>query len=115
MSGCASASGDAQTRDSAGGPLPDLRQALVPPQPTRPKPPATGGHAGFAPKQPEAPVSAWLYYATVDNADHAGNRARELGAKIFVGPMDVPGGGRMLAGIDPQGASFAVYAHATEG
>lgn len=72
---------------------------------------AENSMGGIAMKQPEQPVSAWLFYATVDSADHACNRARELGAHVFMEPMDVPGGGRMFAAVDPQGAAFAAYSH----
>lgn len=64
---------------------------------------------GIAQKAPQAPASAWLFYATVENADEAGERAKGLGAQIFMGPMDVPGGGRIVGGMDPQGAGFAIY------
>lgn len=66
---------------------------------------------GIAQKDPSAPASAWLFYATVANADEAGARAKELGAHLMMGPMDVPGGGRMVGGVDPQGAGFALYSH----
>lgn len=72
---------------------------------------ADASMGGIAQKDPQGPASAWLFYATVPNADAAGARAKELGAHIFMGPMDVPGGGRMVAGMDPQGAGFALYSH----
>lgn len=68
---------------------------------------------GIAQKDPRGPASAWLFYATVANADEAGERAQELGAHIMMGPMDVPGGGRMVGAVDPQGAAFALYSHTT--
>lgn len=66
---------------------------------------------GIARKAPEGPPSSWLFYTNVANADAAGEKAKGLGATIFMGPMDVPGGGRITGGMDPQGAGFAVYAH----
>ncbi len=68
---------------------------------------------GIAKQSAEGSPSAWLFYATVENADRPGDRAKALGAHVFMGPMEVPGGGRILAGMDPQGAGFAVYSHAT--
>jgi predicted enzyme related to lactoylglutathione lyase len=70
---------------------------------------------GIAMKDPNGPPSAWLFYATVANADEAGERARSLGAQIFMGPMDVPGGGRIVGGMDPQGAGFALYSETKAG
>lgn len=64
---------------------------------------------GIALKMPQQPVSAWLHYATVDDADSATNRLRELGGVTVMGPMDIPGGGRIVGALDPQGAMFALY------
>jgi predicted enzyme related to lactoylglutathione lyase len=66
---------------------------------------------GIATKMPEQPVSAWLHYANVDDVDMATNRLRELGGTTVMGPMDIPGGGRIVGAMDPQGAMFALYAH----
>ena len=54
----------------------------------------------------------WLHYVQVDNADEAAKRAEKAGGKVVNGPMDVPGGDRIAAIIDPQGAAFAVHAKA---
>ncbi|MFZ5475735.1 MAG: VOC family protein [Myxococcota bacterium] len=67
---------------------------------------------GIGPKAPEGPPSSWLFYANVEDADAAGERAKALGATLLMGPMDVPGGGRVVGGVDPQGAGFAVYSQA---
>ena len=54
--------------------------------------------------------SHWLNYITVkDTADAAVERATKLGAKLMIGPMDVPGGDRIAELVDPQGAMFAVH------
>lgn len=66
-------------------------------------------HGGIAPTGADGPPTAWLFYATVESADESIGRARELGATIMMGPMDVPGGGRAGGGMDPQGAGFAVF------
>lgn len=68
-------------------------------------------HGGIAAKDPNGPPSAWLFYATVPNADAAAERAKTQGATIFMGPMDVPGGGRCAGGMDKQGAGFAVVSY----
>ncbi len=64
---------------------------------------------GMMLKPQEMPMPAWLYYFSVPSADDVATKARELGAHIILGPMEVPGGGRVVVAIDPQGASFAVH------
>jgi len=54
----------------------------------------------------------WLPYAEVPNADAAAVTATAAGGRITVGPMDVPGGGRMVQLLDPSGAMFAVHSTA---
>lgn len=67
-------------------------------------------YGGMMRKAPEMPVSTWLYYASVTGtADQAAERGVKVGAKIFNGPMEVPGGDRIAAMFDPQGAAFAVH------
>ena len=68
------------------------------------------GRGGIYNKPPEMPVANWLPYILVRNADQTAETAKRLGARILMGPMDVPTGDRIAAGIDPQGAAFAVYA-----
>jgi uncharacterized protein len=67
---------------------------------------------GIAKKEPMMPSSAWLFYVHVESVDDAANRLRELGGTVVMGPMDVPGGGRVLIGMDPQGAAFALHSRA---
>ncbi|MBM4367383.1 MAG: VOC family protein [Deltaproteobacteria bacterium] len=66
---------------------------------------------GMMLKPAEMPMPAWLYYFSVPSADEVATRAKALGAHVILGPMDVPGGGRIAVALDPQGASFAVYSH----
>ncbi len=68
---------------------------------------ALGGVARMMPGQP---VPAWLFYFTVASVEAAIEATHANGGKIVMGPHDVPGGGRIAIGIDPQGAAFAVYA-----
>lgn len=51
----------------------------------------------------------WLPYAEVASADAAAAAATAAGGKIVVGPLEVPGGGRIVQVIDPSGALFAVH------
>jgi predicted enzyme related to lactoylglutathione lyase len=51
----------------------------------------------------------WNSYATVESADAALTRARELGANVHAGAFDVFDAGRMGVVQDPQGAYFMVW------
>jgi hypothetical protein len=67
-------------------------------------------YGGMMTKSPGMPSSYWLHYIRVaDSADAAAERATKLGAKLMVGPMEVPGGDRIAVLTDLQGAVFAVH------
>jgi len=51
---------------------------------------------------------AWMYYVTVTDLDGALARAKGKGARVLNGPMEVPGGQRIVQLMDPQGAAFAL-------
>ena len=53
--------------------------------------------------------SYWMPYFQVGDCDGSANQAKGLGAKLMVGPHDIPGTGRFAILSDPQGAMFAVY------
>lgn len=58
----------------------------------------------------------WLHYVQVpDSADAAADRASRGGGKVVNGPMEVPGGDRIAAIVDPQGAMIAVHSKAAVG
>ena len=40
-------------------------------------------------------------------------RAKGKGARVLNGPMEVPGGGRIVQLMDPQGAAFALFTSPT--
>jgi uncharacterized protein len=72
---------------------------------------AAGKTLGGMRKKPEQlPVSAWLYYIHVADIDAALATATSKGARVIVGPMEVPDGARVAQVIDPQGAVFALHA-----
>jgi uncharacterized protein len=52
---------------------------------------------------------AWVHYVHVPRVDPVVERARTLGATIFVPPEDLAGMGRFAILEDPTGAVFAVY------
>ncbi len=64
---------------------------------------------GMLPSQwpPEVP-STWLPYFAVDDCDAAVEKARSLGANVFVPPMDIPNVGRAAWLLDPQGGAFEI-------
>jgi predicted enzyme related to lactoylglutathione lyase len=51
---------------------------------------------------------SWMYYTTVADLDAALARAKARGARVLNGPMEVPGGQRVVQLMDPQGAAFAL-------
>jgi predicted enzyme related to lactoylglutathione lyase len=52
----------------------------------------------------------WAIYFLVPDIDAAARRISANGGKVVNGPLEVPGGDRVLNGVDPQGASFALHA-----
>ncbi|GGC49668.1 VOC family protein [Chelatococcus reniformis] len=68
-----------------------------------------GADAGGMFNMPEGvPRPFWLYYFNVDDVGAAAARVTDSGGQIVNGPMEVPGGGWILQGSDPQGAMFAL-------
>jgi predicted enzyme related to lactoylglutathione lyase len=61
------------------------------------------------PKEMQGPPH-WVYYVEVSDLDAAIARAKDKGAKLLNGPMDVPGGARIAQLDDPQGGGFALHA-----
>jgi predicted enzyme related to lactoylglutathione lyase len=72
---------------------------------------AIGGIMGKPPGSAGMP-SAWGCYVTVDDIDATVTRCTELGGKVCVPPMEVPGVGRMAVLQDPQGAMFSAITYA---
>jgi uncharacterized protein len=52
--------------------------------------------------------SHWLVFFTVEDADAAVSRIRELGGQVQVEPTEIPAG-RFAVAVDPQGATFALF------
>lgn len=55
----------------------------------------------------------WGAYVTVADCDASAALCSELGGKVCVGPMDIPGVGRFALLQDPQGAMISVMAYAS--
>lgn len=67
---------------------------------------------GMMPKPKEMPAhipSYWMPYFQVASCDASTAKAKELGARVMVGPQDIPGTGRFTIVSDPQGAMFAMF------
>jgi len=67
-----------------------------------------GQVVGAAMKAPPGSPTAWQFYVRVQDVDAAAEKVRAAGGQVLSGPMDVPGGERVLSGVDPQGASFGL-------
>jgi uncharacterized protein len=50
----------------------------------------------------------WLIYFQVADVDAAKGRVEAGGGTVTQGPMDVPGGGRIIVAADPDGAAFGL-------
>ncbi|MBM4183910.1 MAG: VOC family protein [Gemmatimonadetes bacterium] len=65
-------------------------------------------YGGIYTKPAASPASPnWLAYIKVASVDAATPKATSLGGRILAGPMDVPGGDRIVMCVDPQGAAFS--------
>jgi predicted enzyme related to lactoylglutathione lyase len=54
------------------------------------------------------PRPCWLPYFRVDGIERAAVRIVEAGGRVVHGPMEVPGGGWIVNGLDTEGALFAL-------
>ena len=69
-----------------------------------------GQEVGGLMKCPEEGMPAqWISYVTVENADAMAKKAGDLGAKVCVGPKDIPNVGRIAVFEDPQGAALGIF------
>jgi predicted enzyme related to lactoylglutathione lyase len=68
-----------------------------------------GGMMNKPPAMAHVPPN-WQIYFRVPDVDAAVQRITANGGKILNGPMEVPGGDRVLNAMDPQGAAFGLHA-----
>lgn len=66
-----------------------------------------GGMMELTPQHGPVPPH-WMIYFTVEDCDGDAARAKSLGGKIVVPPMDIPNVGRFAVMSDPAGATFAI-------
>jgi predicted enzyme related to lactoylglutathione lyase len=76
-----------------------------------------GGLYQMDPKMfgPEMPPPHFMTYIAVDDVDENAEKAKQLGATIIRGPMDIPNVGRMCVIRDPAGAVFSTFAMPSRG
>jgi uncharacterized protein len=67
-----------------------------------------GGMMNKPPELAQVPPN-WQIYFRVPDVDAAVARITANGGQVLNGPMEVPGGDRVLNGMDPQGAAFSLY------
>jgi len=67
-----------------------------------------GGVPPASQRDPNAPPH-WLIYLQVENCEASTAKAKELGARIYVGPMFLENVGTFTVLADPQGAVFSLF------
>ena len=72
-----------------------------------------GGMMNKAPEMADVPPN-WQIYFRVPDIATAVERITANGGEILNGPMDVPGGDRVVNARDPQGAAFNLHAKASQ-
>lgn len=60
------------------------------------------------PLMPQTPAPFWNHYFWVSSIARAKDAIEASGGKVHNGPMQVPGGGWIVQGVDPQGAFFSL-------
>ncbi len=55
------------------------------------------------------PAGHWVGYVASDDVDAAVRRARALGGSVLLGPLDIPGTGRVAVLRDPDEATFGLF------
>lgn len=68
-----------------------------------------GGMMNKPPELAQVPPN-WQIYFRVPDIEAAVERIKAHGGQVLNGPMEVPGGSRVLTGMDPQGAAFSLHA-----
>ena len=67
-----------------------------------------GGMMNKPPEMAQVPPH-WGIYFRVPDVDAAAGRVKSNGGQVVNGPMDVPGGSRVVNCVDPQGAYFSLH------
>jgi predicted enzyme related to lactoylglutathione lyase len=72
-----------------------------------------GGMMNKPPEMANVPPN-WQIYFRVPDITAAVERIKANGGRILNGPMEVPGGSRVVNAMDPQGAAFALHESKTQ-
>ena len=67
-----------------------------------------GGIPGPGQIPPDVPPH-WMLYFQVADCDASAEKLKQLGGRVFMGPMTLEKVGRFAVVEDPQGASFAIF------
>lgn len=65
---------------------------------------------GATMKQGDKQPKGWRFYFRVPDIDAAVEKVKAGGGQVHAGPMDVPGGDRVIVASDPQGVPFGIAA-----
>lgn len=71
--------------------------------------PESGGSIGGIMRAPPGMPSIWMYYVYVADLDGSLATATGSGARVVNGPVQIPGGDRVVTLTDPQGAFFSLH------
>lgn len=61
------------------------------------------------------PAGHWVGYLETADVDAAAERTEEMGGKVLLGPLDIPGTGRVAVLRDPDEATFGLFQPTDEG
>lgn len=64
------------------------------------------------PRTEGAPLG-WMFYFRTPDIEAAAERVKKAGGKVHAGPMEVPGGDRVIVASDPMGVPFGVVGPGT--
>jgi predicted enzyme related to lactoylglutathione lyase len=64
---------------------------------------------GMMNKMPQMPAPYWGFYFRVSDVNAGAERITAGGGQVLNGPVEVPGGDRIVQGMDPQGALFSLH------
>ena len=65
---------------------------------------------GATMKNPDGAPTGWTFYFRAPDIDAAAERVKKSGGKVHAGPMEVPGGDKVLVASDRHGVMFGVAA-----
>lgn len=71
-----------------------------------------GGIMPISPQMGDMPP-VWTPYFMTSDVDATASKAKELGARIHMGPTDIPNVGRFAVVGDPQGGTFNIFKRAS--